>query len=85
MMIEVASSKKAVRRTRRNSWVETTRLCIFNPLKQGLYRRKEADNAYYLGTRLGQRLVAQGTQHLVSRTRTTADPFDVVYHVSPCC
>jgi hypothetical protein len=54
-------------------------------LKRMLYRDANLEPTYYLGIPLRERLVSVGVEQAVSRTRTVADPFDVVYRVSPCC
>gem|GEM_PF-6498847 len=49
-----------------------------------LFRAHKRDMVY-LGIRLRQHLVTPGVQQFVARTRTVADPFEVLYHTNPCC
>ena len=84
MTIEGLSSRKAVR-TARASRRPVTRFCMVSPLKRMLYRDGNLEPTYYLGIPFRERLVSPGVEQFVSRTRTVADPFDVLYRVSPCC
>jgi hypothetical protein len=82
MMIETQSSNKIVR-TPRVTGRAAVRLCVFSPLRRMLFRGNQ-DPVYYLGIRLRQQLVTPGVQQFLARTRTVADPFDVMYHANPC-
>ena len=82
MMIETPSSSKIVRAARITGWA-STRLCVSSPLRRRLFRDNQ-DPVYYLGIRLRQQLVTPGVQQFLARTRTVADPFDVMYHANPC-
>jgi hypothetical protein len=83
MMIETQTSSKIVRAPRISGWA-STRLCVSSPLRRMLFRGNQ-DPVYYLGIRLRQQLITPGVQQFVARTRTVADPFDVLYHANPCC
>ena len=83
MTIETPSSRQIVRKVR---FVRTVRrFCVLSPLKRMLYRDLNLDATYYLGIPLRERVVNPGIQQFVSRTKTVVDPFDVLYHASPCC
>lgn len=83
-MIEGPSFRKTVR-TARVLRRPVTRFCVVSPLKRMLYRDGNLEPTYYLGIPLRERLVNPGAEQFVSRTRTVADPFDVMCRVSPCC
>jgi hypothetical protein len=72
-------------RTARVLRQSVTRFCMVSPLKRMLYRDGNLEPTYYLGIPLRERLVSPGVEQFLSRTRTAADPFDVLYRVSPCC
>jgi hypothetical protein len=84
MTIEEPSSRQIGRKAR-FSRQRATRFCVLSPLKRILHRDQNLDATYYLGIPLRERVVSPGNQQFVSRTRTVADPFDVLYHASPCC
>jgi len=83
MMIETLTSSKIVRTPRISGWA-STRLCVSSPLRRMLFRGNQ-DPVYYLGLRLRQQLITPGVHQFVARTRTVADPFDVLCHANPCC
>ena len=72
-------------RTARGLRGPVTRFCLVSPLKRMLYRDGNLEPTYYLGIPLSERLVSPRVEQFVSRTPTVADPFDVLYRVSPCC
>ena len=84
MTIEGLISKKTVR-TVRELRRPVRRFCVVSPLKRMLYRDGNLEATYYLGIPLRERLVSPSVEQFVSKTRTVADPYDVVYRVSPCC
>jgi hypothetical protein len=84
MMIETRISRKIGPAPRILGWA-STHCCVSIAPRRMLLRGGNQDPAYYLGTRLRQRLVTPGAQQFVARTRTVADPFDVLYHANPCC
>jgi hypothetical protein len=85
MTIEAPSSRQ-IGREARFLRQAVTRFCVLSPLKRMLHRDRNLDATYYLGILLRERVVmSPGMQQFVSRTRTVADPFDVLYHASPCC
>jgi hypothetical protein len=84
MTIEAPTSRQIVREGRLLRQ-PVTRFCVLSPLKRMLYRNRNLDATYYLGIPLQDRVVNPGIQMFVSRTRFVADPFDVLYRVSPCC
>jgi hypothetical protein len=84
MMIQTPSSRKIAPTHRVSGWA-STRSCVSSPLRRMLFRGGNQDPVYYLGTRLRQHVVAPAVQEFVAKTRTVADPFDVLYHTNPCC
>ena len=84
MTIEGLSFRQIGRKAR-FSRQRATRFCVLSPLKRILHRDQNLDATCYLGIPLRERVVSPGIQQFVSRTRTVADPFDVLYHASPCC
>ena len=84
VMIIATSSKKILPAARLAGWAPS-RLCVSSPLRRVLIRRQKQDQVYYLGTRLRQHLITPGVEQFVARTRTLADPFDILYHTNPCC
>jgi hypothetical protein len=84
MMIETRISRKLAPVRRIARWA-LTHSCVSIPPRRLLFRGGNQDPAYYFGTRLRQQLVNPGGQKFVARTRTVADPFDVLYHANPCC
>jgi hypothetical protein len=84
LMMIATSSKKILTAPRIPGWAPS-RLCVSSPLRRTLIRGHKTDPVYYLGTRLRQQLITPGVHQFVARTRTLADPFDVLYHTNPCC
>jgi hypothetical protein len=84
MMIETRISRQLTPVRRIARWA-LTYSCVSIPPRRMLFRGGNQDPAYYLGTRLRQQLMNPEGQQFVARTRTVADPFDVLYHANPCC
>jgi hypothetical protein len=83
MMIETRISRKIAPVSRIARWA-STHSCVSIPPRRMLFRGGNQDPAFYLGIHLRQQLISPGVQQFVARTRTVADPFDVVHHANPC-